>query len=396
MTPLTDTYVPCFEVALDDSELTRQMRECVLDIQVVRELNKTGTLSLTLSNWDELNLRLRFDDPKHLAPGQSVEVRLGYTGRLRPPVVAKGQITTVQPDFPSAGPPTLQIAGQDRTARMKNRKPQSDEEKKHVNLADWQIAEKIAKRHDLPLVAETEGVVHPVMMQDNVDDVVFLLKRAQDIDREVYVAPDPEYGVESLYFVRPADGRPGPSARETRTFDLWYSVLARGARSGRPEEGPAARTSPAPNLISFRPTLRVANQVAKVTVRGWDPRRKREIVGTATQADLQAERDAGRSGPAVAAEEMGDREEVIVDRPVSSEQEARTIAVSVLSGRSYDFVTCAGQLAGLPELVPGDSLRIGGVGGRFGGSYYTTKVTHSFNSSGFLTSFEARRTSEGR
>lgn len=398
-TPLpADTYAPCFEVALDGSEIAGRMRECVLDIQVVRELDRTGTFSLELSNWDELNRLLRFDDPKHFAPGQLVEIRLGYTSPGRPPVVAKGQVTTVQPDFPSSGPPTLQITGQDRTTRMKERKPRPEDVTTFENLADWQIAQKIAERHQLELVAEKEGVVHPRVTQDNQDDITFLLKRAKRIDRECYVAPCPRTGVEKLYFVSPADGRAGSTARQPHTFDLWYAVPAGGTRSRGAKEGPppAPAGRPEPNLISFRPTLTLSGQVAKVTVRGWDPRRKQAIVGVATQADLRAERDAGRSGPAAAAQEMGDREEVIVDRPVSSEQEARALAVSVLRGRSYEFVTCAGQLAGLPDLVPSDSLRIGGVGGRFGGTYYTTKVTHSLNSSGFLTSFEARRTSEGR
>ncbi|MCX4673188.1 type IV secretion protein Rhs [Streptomyces sp. NBC_01381] len=396
-TPLpADTYAPCFKIKMGDAEFTEQLNQSLLDIQVVRELDKTGTLSLTLSNWDELTMRLRFDDAKQFAAGQSVEVRLGYAWQEKPPVVAKGQVTTVQPDFPSSGPPTLQVSCQDRTTQMKDRKPLPGDEKKFLNLADWQIVNKIAERHGLEVVAEEEGVVHPLVVQKNQDDVAFLLERAKGIDRELYVAPDPGSGEETLFFVCPADGRAGSTKRQPHTFDLWYAVLAEGARSGRAEQGEASRTSPEPNLISFRPTLKLAGQVAKVTVRGWNPRTKKAIVASATRADLQAERDAGRSGPSAAAEEMGDREEVIVDRPVSSEPEARALAVSVLRDKSYQFVTCTGQLAGLPDLVPSDSLRIGGVGSRFGGTYYTTKVTHSFNSSGFFTSFEARRTSEGR
>lgn len=396
-TPLpADTYAPRFRITMGGAEFTEQLNQSLLDIQVVRELDRTGTFSLTLSNWDELTMRLRFDGAEQFGAGQSVDVRLGYTWQKKLPVVAKGQVTTVQPDFPSSGPPTLQVSCQDRTTQMKDRKPLPGDQKKFLDLADWQIVKKIAERHDLTVVAEEEGVVHPLVVQKNQDDVAFLLERAKGIDREFYVAPDPESGEEKLFFVCPADGRAGSTERQPHTFDLWYAVLADGARSGRAEQGEASGTVPEPNLISFRPTLKLAGQVAKVTVRGWDPRTKKAIVGSATQADLQAERDAGRSGPAAAAQEMGDREEVIVDRPVSSEQEARALAVSVLRDKSYQFVTCTGQLAGLPDLVPSDSLRIGGVGSRFGGTYYTTKVTHSFNSSGFFTSFEARRTSEGR
>ncbi|MFF8359973.1 phage late control D family protein [Streptomyces chartreusis] len=385
----SDTYAPAFLITVEGAPgLSDQLPGCLLDIQVVRELDKSGTFSLTLSNWHEERRELRFDDPGHFSPGQLLQVRLGYAGEGRLPVVAKGQVTTVQPDFPAAGPPTVQISCQDRTAQMKSRKPRPNEQKQFEKVMDWEVAKVIAQRHDLPLVAEEEGVQHPLVVQKNQDDIAFLLDRAKGIDREVFVAPDPSTGQEKLYFVRPADGRPGPRARTTNTFDLWYA--------GSYTQGPGPGRAPVPNLISFRPTLTLSGQVAAVTVRGWDPVRKQAIVGRATQQDLRAERDAGRSGPEAAAEEMGDREEVIVDRPVSSQQEARALAESVLRARSYAFVRCAGQLVGVPALAPGDTLRIGGVGARFGGTYYTTKVAHSFNSSGFLTSFEARRTSEGR
>ncbi|WP_033327249.1 phage late control D family protein [Streptomyces yerevanensis] len=381
-----DISAPRFTITLDGAE-TAAVNNSVVDIQVVRELDRTGTFSLTLSNWDETQQLLRFGDDKVFAAGRPVMVRLGYTGPDDPPVVAFGHVTGVQADFSTSGPALLRVTCQDSTTRMKDRKPESGDVKKFLNLADWQIADRVAQRYGLGLVAEKGGVVHPVVVQTVQDDAAFLLARAKGIDREFYVAPDPRSGVEKLYFVCPADGRAGSTERQPHTFDLWYKG---------PGRGDAAGTAPVPNLISFRPSVRLSGQVAMVTVRGWDPRTKKEIVATATDADVKAEPDAGRSGPAAAAQTMGGRGELIVNRPVFSEEEARALAASVLRDRAYHYVTCTGRLTGAPALVPSDSLRIGGVGSRFGGTYYTTKVSHSFNSAGFITSFEARRTSEGR
>ena len=44
------------------------------------------------------------------------------------------------------------------------------------------------------------------------------------------------------------------------------------------------------SLISIQPTLRVADQVSKVTVRGWNAKSKKPIQKTATRQDLSNER----------------------------------------------------------------------------------------------------------
>jgi phage protein D len=152
-----------------------------------------------------------------------------------------------------------------------------------------------------------------------------------------------------------------------------------------------------PNLLTFTPTLTLSQQVGKVTVRGWDPRTKQAITATSTPEDLPRTTGGGdgQSGPAAADSALQGRQDVVVDAPVASEEEARELAKSLLRERAYEFITATGRIAGLPELRPGDNLEIYGLGQRFSGSYFVKRVEHSLSASGFFTDFTVRRIFDG-
>jgi uncharacterized protein len=108
-------------------------------------------------------------------------------------------------------------------------------------------------------------------------------------------------------------------------------------------------------------------------------------------ADVRGPR--GDNGAAAATElggPSGAREEVVVDRHVESAEEALVVARSILAKRAYGYKTAKGKLIGLPDLRLNDNVEIHGVGTRFGGLYHVTKVTHTLNSRGYVTEFEAR------
>jgi phage protein D len=130
-------------------------------------------------------------------------------------------------------------------------------------------------------------------------------------------------------------------------------------------------------------------------VRGWDPKTKQPITATATPANLPAGGGQGTSGPAAAAATFPNKQEVVVDSPVTSVQEAQDLANSLLRERAYEFITGSGSVIGVPNLRPGDNVRLTGLGKRFTGDYYVKKVEHTIGSSGYLTNFEVRSTYDG-
>jgi phage protein D len=80
---------------------------------------------------------------------------------------------------------------------------------------------------------------------------------------------------------------------------------------------------------------------------------------------------------------------------VSSAQEARDLAISLLRERAYEYITGSGQVIGLPDLRPGDNVELDGLGKRFNGTYYVLKVEHTLGTSGYQTRFDVRKPFDG-
>jgi phage protein D len=50
---------------------------------------------------------------------------------------------------------------------------------------------------------------------------------------------------------------------------------------------------------------------------------------------------------------------------------------------------------GIPELRPGDNVKLLGLGQRFSGDYYVKKVQHTLGNGGYHTEFDVRRVFDG-
>lgn len=370
--PRTSYYAPNFRVEVEGLELDPTSKGDVLDLKVTMDKENLTSFDLTVNNWDDRTLDFKYSDGKTFEPGNRVVIYMGYADDLK--FMAAGQVTALTPRFPESGPPTLGVTGVDAMVRLRDRKPAEGEVKQWVNKTDAQIAREVAKRNGLEPHVEEGGPTHALVVQKNQDDAQFLTERAKRIDFDCFVHMDPVTLKDTLHFVRPRDGRQG--TRATVYVFTWGE-----------------------NLISFDPRLSIGRQVGRVTVRGWDPASKRPIVYTADpERDLPKAEGTGpaaANGPQVVRERMNDKQEVVVDQPVNSLQEARELAMSLLRERAYDYLTGSGQVIGLPDLRPADNLELRGLGTRFSGTYHVTKVVHTLGSSGFLTQFDVRRLTDG-
>ena len=148
------------------------------------------------------------------------------------------------------------------------------------------------------------------------------------------------------------------------------------------------------SLISFQPTLQVANQVAELTVRGWNPRTKKQIKVTVKRSEIRG--IVAPSDLTVTEPELSKKLEIVIDRPVSNEAEARQLAVNRLKQIGEVIVEGKGKTIGLPDLRAGTKVQIKGLGKRFSGSddqpnaYVVTSTTHSLGAGGYTTDFTAR------
>lgn len=370
-------YAPNFKVFVEGRELDPASHGDILDLKVTLEADNLASFDLTINNWDDGSFDFKYSNGTTFDVGNRVEIQMGYADDLK--FMMRGLISTLTPRFPESGPPVLGVTGVDALVKLRDRQPVEGEQRSFVDMADWQIATAIARRNNLDIKVTEEGQRYqtPIVQRDQ-DDAVFLLERAKSIDFDCYIRTDQVSGNDKLFFVKPTDNR---DARRSRVFVFEWGK----------------------NLVNFNPQLSLNRQVASVTVRGWNPATKQTISYTAGASDLPGGGNSGggTNGPQAAGRALNNRQVTVVNHLVTSAQEAREYAMSLLRERAYQFLTGSGQIIGLPDLRPGDNLELHGLGKRFSGTserpiqYHVTKVTHTLGSSGYQTQFDVRSTSDG-
>jgi len=355
-----DFYVPSFEVKLQGRPPGKDVVHDILQVTYKDNMEELDSFDITINNWDAGKLAFKYSDSDLFDPGKTVELWMGYFGRDRLRRMITGEITALRPTFPADGPPTLAISGLNLLHRLRTEaKPQT-----YVKKTASRIAQEIADRLGIELRTDSTAVgneqQHRYLFQEHEYDILFLWKLARNEGYDLFVEEDAQGS--HLFF--------GPSVNVRKiAYKLAY---------GR-------------SLIQFQPTLSTANQVAEVTVVGWDAERKQKIEATAKRDEIPVRGVGERGGQAAIEKSFKDRKERIADQPVLSEQEARTMARETLSRIAKDMVKGSGSTVGLPDLRAGTVLEIGGLGERFSGRYFVTSTTHTQGDSGYTTQFECRR-----
>jgi uncharacterized protein len=367
LVPDDDSYAPQIAIKVDDQLLSDDVLDDVIELKVTLQKDELGGFTMQLANHFEVpdgptkdgRRAFRHSDSDRIDVFKPIEIQMGYAGRMATMFV--GEITMLQPAFPSSGVPTFTVTGTDLLNRLKRAKPDDKKSKAYQNLADWQIADQIAKRHDLKLTKDSAstGEKHTLVTQRDQDDLTFIMYLAKRNNFECTVLI--ENGKPALYFGKPRDKR-GPEA-----------VTQLGLTYGE-------------SLISFTPKLRVGQMVSKVTVRGWNARKKEKFQYTATLKDIPKTGGHGKTGAEILEEKAGAKEERIVDRVVLSQEEAKNLAIELLTETANQFLTGNGEAMGEPAIRPQVNLELSGL----------TRTDHVYGASGYTTSFEVERLRQGK
>ncbi|MDX1413882.1 MAG: hypothetical protein R3293_06805 [Candidatus Promineifilaceae bacterium] len=358
-----DFYVPYFQVKVANQPLGKGVINDAVQVSYSDNIDAFDKFDITFTNWDAQKRTFKYSDQDLFDPGKEVELWMGYYGQDRLRLMLKGEITSLRPDFPAGGQPSLVISGLNLLHRLRSQQ----ESYAYENMTDSQIAKQIGQRLGIEVKtdaeAETQETEYKYLFQDNKYDIIFLMERARRIGYDLFVeetGDNGEAGESQLYF--------GPSQNVRQTaYELIY---------GR-------------DLMQFKPDLTTANQVGEVTVRGWDAQNKQKIEATATRSDLNNQGVGEEGGQAAIEQSFNQRQEVIT-YPVESEAEARELALNTLDKIAKDMIKGSGSTVGLPDLRAGSVLMIGGLGKRFSGRYFVTNTTHSISDSGYTTTFDCR------
>lgn len=356
-----DFYVPVFEVTLAGRSVGQDVVRDILSVSYKDSIQAIDSFEIAINNWDAASRTFKYSDRQLFDPGKQLELRMGYQGALQS--MLKGEITSLRPSFPAGGGSTLAISGLNILHRFRIK----EESRTYVDMTDSEIAEEIAQRLDVNIeaVKAPDEPRFKYLIQDNQYDIIFLMERARRIGYDIVVQEEAS----------------GSQASET--------VLV--YRPSTTVHHPTYRLTYGKSLIEFQPELTTANQVGKVTVRGWDNVQKKKIEYTATRQELATRGVGQRGGQGAIEKSVEQKAEIVATKPVESDAEARKLAIEILGGIAKEMVKGTGSVPGLPDIRAGTVLEIDGLGDRFSGRYFVVSSTHTIGDSGYTSQFECRR-----
>ncbi len=343
-------YAPDFAVKVSGLTLEADVRSAVRSLTYDNNIDTADMFTLQLNNAD-----MRLTDSALFDIGKSVEIHMGYAGKLSPMML--GEITAVSPSFPESGAPNLSVTGYDKSQRMRHNSP-PHKTFKYVN--DSLIAAQIAVENGLIPIVDP-ALTFREQIDQNGSDWALLQELADRNHFQVFVNWD------KLYFRFP---RP-----QTELVVLEW---------GR-------------NLNSFKPRISSAGQTGIQEVRGYDYELAQTIVAVVPAIALDTDLDdiIERLGSGFVERLVGLGRYVVRGVKVSDHFEAVTFAKSMLQQILEGLYEGSGACIGIPELRAGELIEIRGIGKRFSGKYRLSRVTHTIDESGYRTSFEVTQKASG-
>ena len=412
-------FAPEFQVMINGAPLPAAMRASIAGASYQTGLEGADRVELTL-----VNDNLRWLDHPLFALDNSLELAIGYA----PDPLARvfvGEIVGQSATFPSSGGPTLTVVAQDLLHRL-----QTGTGARwfaipipflaNYPLPDIAVAGLVGLEHLLipifdPIGAALSVLVYGVQVvaalgdptkmqfvirkQADESDYTFLLRIARQNGWEMTIDHDGPLGGHKLHFVSSLD-------------HLDADLTLRYGES----------------LIDFTPRISKVGQIAGVSVKLWRPEIKTEFTVTVAwdwdrqRLDLSISPGFGLPGAAAAtpaaaeaatrrqqtpdaatrAQQVRQRAErqlatpaataaiSVVDEPVTLVSAPRVIMGKLLP-RLNKRLTAAGSTVGDPRILAGTVIQFEGVGEQFGGRYRVSSATHTINSNGYRTSFEASK-----
>ncbi len=289
------------------------------------------------------------DDTFAIGKEVKLEMAQGNTRRILLVGEATGLITTMTAD----NQVHLHVRGYDRSHRLQR----GHRSRSFIQMSDSNIARQIASEVGLSADVTPTSGSNDYLYQHNQTNLDFLQARAARIGYQVGVRD------RTLYFKPIGEPTGGGSAAETVRLE-WGETLI---------EAEVSQTS--------------SGQPTQVTVRGWDPDRKEEVIGQAQRSQAGPETQRPRTGAQVVSSAFSDDAPMVyVDAAVRDQGAAERMAQAVLDELQGAFTTAEGTAIGNPSITPGASVQISGAG-ILDGTYKISEATHLFDRRGYHTTF---------
>lgn len=371
-------YVPDYRLTLGGEPAPAELRASITSVSHESGLEGADRVELGL-----VNDKLRWLDYELLKVGKPLALELGYAdGELEGLFV--GEIVAQGASFPGGGSPTLTVSAQDHMQRLQRGTkhrwlgvPVPTVGNFRLGFTDLVVAGLISAENGLVPITDPVGAALSIVLggldaaaaaddeqrlvrkQENESDFDFLSRIARDNGWELMI------------------DHTGPLAGYQLSFRSPLSHLDADVTLRYGE-----------SLMEFTPRLTEVGQIAAISANV-------PVSAIKTTFTVTVGWDWDRSAltlsivPVIGPISLAPDSE-FSDEPLTLLSAPRFL-VTELIPKLNNRLTCSGGTVGDPRIVAGRVLRIEGVGEQFGGLYRVTSATHTLDSGGLQTRFEARK-----
>lgn len=314
----------------------------IISFVVERDFGQPDMAVITLRNDSHAQSKDR-------KPGDEVEVKVGAASEEGGKAsIFKGEIAAIEPQSKAQGDSRVVIRAFHKCHRMLRAK----KSKTFQSMSDQDAVSSLLGAYGLSgKMGSDPKITHDHIYQHNQSDMAFARVRAARLGFEIW-----------------CDGN--DFNMDAPKLDVDSGIELKLEEAGEH------------HLKSFHARLSAANVLKKVTVRGWDPKKKEEIVGDASAASTPL----ASTNAASAAGDLGKTETFTVDHPIFSVEEAKAIAKSKLGEGNMTYITAEAECRGHSAYKVGIVVKVIVVAGiadyRFNGKYLVRGVTHKYTHQG--------------
>jgi uncharacterized protein len=375
------TYAPEFVVRLNGQQLPMAMKGAISSVTYEDGMSGADRVEMTLAN-----PALQFLDHPLLSVDTPFSLSMGYAPDPLEEVFV-GEITGVEPSFPSSGMPTLKVVAHDYLNRLthgtKDRSFRlSIPSVGNIALPDPVVAALVSGTNLLIPSSDPVGGALAILMtlatflkfppndadtrkQEKETDFDFLTKIAKENGYEMFI-----------------DHTQSPKGRILK-FKFLISEFT-----------PSLSLKWGASLKDFTPRLTTIGDVFGVSVRVWVEALQTEFVIVASWDYDRASINLSIYPSLVGAVEdvLGDEAKgKVLSVSCTSYITAPRAILTELLPRLNNRLTGSGSCIGDPRIKASRVIRLDGLGDQFSGLYRITSATHSFDGSGYRTTFQVRK-----
>ncbi len=345
---MPDVLTAGFIIKLNGSDATPDLMSNLVRVEVDRSLYMPGQFTLEF-----VDRELEWVDSTKFNIGTEIEIFASANPTRDSTAAANvslilGVITALEPVYAEEGA-RMVVRGYDKLHNLQR----GNKTYTHLQVTDSDIIREVAGEAGLSVQVDSTSVVHPYVIRDDISEYDFLKLLANRNGLAMLMDG-------ATLKVKPPDGFGFPEV----TLN-WLE-----------------------DLLEFRPTLSASGQVNEVTIRGWDPVQKREVVGkTASTPFAPNKIGISKRGFEIAKTDLTAKKYGVAD-VVGTQDQAQSLALAAFGRMASNDLTGEGLCQGEPTVKPGATVKLGGLGTQFSGTYLVTRTRQIYAAgSSYLTEF---------